>query len=137
MTAKQLAEWNNKYLKYYGVETYGEEKDEKQRPIVVTAHDIVSVINSAEENNIYYFGDMKDWPSPPNDSYYYVQVIVDGKPAEKWTDEDKMKFLKENSLYDSKETGEKEQVIYKCSEEPKVSTKTKRVWQISFKRVSK
>ena len=47
----KIAEWNNNYLKYYGSYT---DDNGKVRPIQVTAHDIVSIANSAKQNNINY-----------------------------------------------------------------------------------
>ena len=45
----KIAEWNNNYLKYYGNYT---DDNGKEKPIQVTAHDIVSIANSAKQNNI-------------------------------------------------------------------------------------
>ena len=129
MEEKQIAEWNNTYLKYYGEVT---NDDGKKEPIKVTAHDIVSIINSARENNINYFQDENDLGKKyaGKENYYYVQVLITGKNAETWKEEQKLKFLKENSL-----TNENETINFKCTD-VKVSSVTKRVYSISFEKVN-
>ena len=56
MQDKQTAEWNNNYLKYYGSQTYYDSSKNKDvtEPIRVTAHDIITIINNARQNNIIY-----------------------------------------------------------------------------------
>lgn len=123
MEEKQITEWNNTYLKYYGKNTTL--KDGKTEPIKVTAHDIVSVINSARQNNIYYFED--NWPQNPNENIYYVQVKIPGiQRAERMTEEEKIKFLQDNALTEINETK------YFWCNEVRVSSSTKRVYFISF-----
>lgn len=127
MEEKQITEWNNTYLKYYGSNTYydKEKKKEITRPIQVTAHDIVSVINSAKQNNINYFED--EWPQNPNENIYYLQVAIPGKKnAERMTEEEKIKFLQENALTETHETK-----YFRCKD-VKVSSSTKRVYFIEF-----
>lgn len=117
MDEKKLAEWNNNFYKYYGNDGNGE-------TIKVTAHDIVSVINLAKQNNDYY---QLGTENRGKENTYYVQVKVNRKNYEDCTEEDKEKFLKENSLTDD----DKEINYYKCLE-PKISEITKRVMSIEF-----
>ena len=79
----QIAEFNNNFLKY-------EDKD-------ITAHDIISVANLAKQNNINYgIDDQKQY----NENTNYIQVMVDGykKPFEQQTEEEKNKFIQENTF---------------------------------------
>ena len=114
MEANKIAEWNENYLKYYGVNTIIKDGKTIQQPILVTAHDIVSVANHAKQNNINY---ELEGQSSYNQNTYYVQVQV-GKDAnfEKKTETQINEFLKNNNLKS-----------YICVEEPKVSSITKRV----------
>lgn len=122
MQEKQLSEWNNVYLKYQG-------------STEVTAHDIISVINSAAQNNKNYFEDEANKTQyAGKENYYYVQVSITGmngitglNNAENWDEETKMKFLKENSLTD--ENGTK---YFNCTN-VEISSVTKRVYKITFK----
>lgn len=139
MQEKQISEWNNTYLKYYGTNITSKINSkgqlvEEQGPIKVTAHDIVSVINSAAQNNIYYFEDETDKTKyAGNENYYYVQVsiagLTKGNNAENWDEEQKMQFLKQNSLTDKNET-----MYFKCTD-VKISSVTKRVYSITFSKI--
>lgn len=121
---KKLAEWNNNYLKYYGTMAVEENGKYISKPIEVTAHDIVSVANLAKQNNENYELENQ---SGYDENSYYVQVQVDKKNNfEKSTEQEKNKFLQENSLTDENETK-----YYKCSE-VKISEVTKRVIYIKF-----
>jgi len=131
MQEKQISEWNNTYLKYDG--TIFNEDTGKPEPIKVTAHDIVSVINSARQNNLYYFEEPKNFPTSPNENYYYVRVIVNNAnnvnnaiKAETWADDEKLKFIKNNSLDTNNNP-----IYFKCTD-VKVSSVTKRVYSITF-----
>lgn len=143
MADKQISEWNNTYLKYYGNISYRENEDDensdiKDGPIRVTAHDIVSVVNNAIENNIYYFGNnTNDWPSKSDENYYYVEVKIHGTAVEKeWCKDEteKTKFLSENSLIPIVIDGQTtyEPKYYMCKIQPSISSVTKRVYSISF-----
>ena len=131
MQEKQISEWNNTYLKYYGKTEYLQDEDNPNSkkiitPIRVTAHDIVSVINSARQNNIYYF--QNDWPINPNENYYYVRVLISGNIAGTWDENEKLEFLKNNSL------DENNKPIYFACEKVDISSVTKRVYKITFKK---
>lgn len=108
----RLAELNNNYLKYQNG--------------YATAHDIVSIANLARQNNVKY--ELQD-QAKYNENTYYVQVKVDKTyNFEKLEEEEKNKFLKENSL-----NGENTK-YYKC-DEVKISSVTKRVMYIEFSEV--
>ena len=134
MDEKKLAEWNNNYFKYYGTVITEKENKTTINPIQVTAHDIISVVNLAKQNNEKY--ELTE-SSRGDANTYYVQVILEGKPIETWTEEEKNDFLKDNSIVikTDSETGKvitTETKYYKCSKEPVVSSITKRVMTIEF-----
>lgn len=127
----RIAEWNTQYLKYYGNMTKQEEGKMKSVPIPVTAHEIVSVINNARQNNVNYFGEnISEWPGK-NENYYYIQIEVkgvrNGTRAEIWSEETKNNFLKENSLREN----QTETKYYKCTNY-EISPVTKRVIYMQF-----
>lgn len=131
MESTKITEWNNNYLKYYGKIAVEENGKIKSVPIKVTAHDIISIINNARQNNVDYFGNnMADWPGK-NENYYYVQIDIDkyknGVGAEKWTEEMKHNFLKENTLSDDNT----EMKYYKCNAY-EISSVTKKVIYMQF-----
>ncbi len=120
MEADKTAEWNENYLKYFG--SIVTEKDGKttQKPITVTAHDIISVTNLARQNNMDY--ELTEQTSY-NSNTYYVQVQVDKDTNfEKKTQEQKNEFLRTNNLS-----------TYTCVD-VKVSPITKRVMYINFQK---
>ncbi len=119
MEMDKIAEWNETYLKYYGTNIVKKDEKEIQQPISVTAHDIITLANHANQNNIKY---EVQGQSGYNQNTFYVQVQV-GKDAnfEKKTEEQKNEFLKSNNMK-----------TYICVEEPKVSSITKRVMYIHF-----
>ena len=135
MQDKQTAEWNNNYLKYYGSQTYYDSSKNKDvtEPIKVTAHDIITIINNARQNNIKYFGEnTSEWPISNLEQYYYVRVdIQNNTNAEKWDENKKMDFVKNNSLIGDNANGY-ETKYYKCTK-AEISDITKRVYYIVFK----
>lgn len=129
---KRIAEWNNNFLKYYGCTIT--ENDNEVKPIKVTAHDIVSLANFAKQSNENYELTVA---SSGNKSTYYVQVMVKGisDNFETLSDNEKNVFLKEQSL--TEQTDVNGNIItqpkyFKCSEQPTISEKTKRVMCIKF-----
>lgn len=133
MNEKKLSEWNNAYLKYYGTNTVtkivsGVEHNVTE-PIRVTPHDIVTVINSARENNIKNdFGAISTWDSyRGQESCNYVQIIIRGKTdkAETWDKTATDLFLKE-CISDTGITK-----YYYCKE-CKISSITKKVYKVTF-----
>ena len=122
--ATQIAEFNNNFLKYENME--------------VSAHDIVSIANLARQNNINYdVADQKEY----NETSTYIQVQVVGikVPFEKQTEEDKSKFIQENTFeYDTEGNikrdadGNPIKKSYICTK-VLVSETTRRVMYIEFK----
>lgn len=114
MDEKQIAQWNNNYLKYVNTNK-------------ITAHDIVTVINHAQENNKLYFEE--NMPNGYNENSYYVQVdIGKNRNVEKWTEQRKNDFIKNNLLNTDNYTK-----YFKCTDSDcKISAITKRVIYIRF-----
>ena len=139
LNESQIAEFNNNFLKYYGV--IGDDETGKQKPIEVTAHDIISLAKFAKENNKKYDLDFdKNASLSDIESTFYVKIDVENeKGLEKWDDEDFNKFLKNNStnlIKDSKVGEGTISSIYFQANEPKISSKTNRVYYISFKKIN-
>lgn len=138
MEQAKIDEWNNTYLKYYGVNTITTIENGKEvditTPIKVTAHDIVSVANNARQNNINYELENQN---NYDENIYYVQVQVGKeKNFEKKTEKQKNEFLQQNALIIDKTTGETEKKYYICTE-VKTSSVTKRVMYICFEEYNK
>ena len=67
---RQIAQFNSQFYKYYSGEN-------AQDPIVCTAHDIVTVVNLAKENNQRYETEDKViYERDPNNIYIEVQLVV-------------------------------------------------------------
>ena len=121
----KISEWNNNYLKYYGNVTVIENGREKITPILVTAHEIISVANHAKQNNINYELENQ---ARYDENNYYVQVKVDGiYNFEKQTESEQNQFLKDNTL-----TVDNKVKYYTCTNVI-ISKITKRVIYIEFK----
>ena len=150
----KIAEWNNTYLKYFGtIKTdikVGNTTKEITIPITATAHDIVTVANSAMQNNINYeIVDMAGY----DEHSFYVQVDVDNvkisntasttkleRNFEKKNEEYKNNFLKYNDLIDvTDENGKTIKIgkLFKVVEQPKISPDTKKVIYIKFEEFAK
>lgn len=116
--ATQIAEFNTQFLKFYG-------EDDKGIPIECTIHDIVSLANLAQKNNIEnelveekvtggkIAYQIKN--SVSTDNSLYVQIDLNNlKNLELKSNSDLVKLIKENDLTNSP-TGEKtEKKRYKC-----------------------
>ena len=121
----KISEWNNNYLKYYGNVTVIENGREKITPILVTAHEIISVANHAKQNNINYELENQ---TRYDENNYYVQVKVDGiYNFEKQTESEQNQFLKDNTL-----TVDNQVKYYTCTNVI-ISKITKRVIYREFK----
>ena len=125
MEATKISEWNNTYLKYYGTITTEDEQGKvTKNPILVVAHDIISVVNHAAENNLNY--ELQNL-TKYDENFYYVQVDIDKNlNVEKWSEMEKNNFLKSNSLTSNNETK-----YYTCTD-VKISPITKKVMYIKF-----
>lgn len=127
MEENQITQFNSQFLKYYGQisrayidESTGKEKT-VQEPIKCTAHDIISLANLAYQNNIEnQIENETGW----NENTNYIQILVgnnkNNKNIEKWNQEKKIDFIKDNMNKN-----------YKCTE-VHISNVTKRVCYMKF-----
>lgn len=126
---RQISEFNNNFLKYYGKVTVEENNKTVSETIKVTAHDIISVTNLAKKNNLQYeieedkkIAEQKHY----NDNTYYIQVNFKNTQMETKDEKFFIDFLKNNSL-----KNEEEPIYFMCSE-VHISDTTKRVTYITF-----
>ena len=126
MTDKQIDEFNSRYLKYYGTVTYinTSTNKETQKPIEVTAHDIITLANHAKQNNRTY--ELESLSSYDENTYYIQVQVGNVYNFEKKDDNYYHTFLSQNSL-----TGDNETKYYICKD-VKISSVTKRVVYIKF-----
>ncbi len=141
MEATQIEQFNTNFLKYYGeITTEAEDSNgriiETKSPILCTAHDIITIANFARENNIKY--DLSE-QSQYDESTYYVQIdvgkTINTKNVEKWNEEEKLKFIQDNSTINiTTDDGKTKQQTkyYYIYEEPRTSNITKRVCYVHF-----
>ena len=103
MEKNQIAQFNSQFFKYYGNTTYNyvdENGKEKivTKPIECTAHDVISIINLAQQNNVQL--QLTD-EVKASDETSYIQVdigkIKKNQNVEKWSEIDKINFLKEKA----------------------------------------
>jgi hypothetical protein len=93
----QISEFNSQFYKYYGKTTKYNSTIGKyeQETIKVTAHDIISIANLAKKNNEQYEFDEIGKDENTN----YVQIdFKNKKNLENWSEEDKIKFIEDNSM---------------------------------------
>lgn len=101
----QLAQFNNKFQKFYGERTNEEGKKEA---IKCTIHDIASLANLAQRNNIDYNLEKEKGYSKGS---YYIQIDVNNeRNIEKYTNNELVKLIKTNDL----KVSENEIKYYKC-----------------------
>lgn len=132
---KQQDQFNQQFLKYDGTETVRKPGTEEyiQRPVLVTAHDIISLANLAQQNN--QTQQLEDYV-PKNKSqdeykqYISVQVVGETENLEKWNKEDKNNFVAEGTDILEHE-GNHYPRYYECTE-VKLSTQTGYVYRIEF-----
>lgn len=99
MEKNQITQFNSQFFKYYGNITYIDEKEKTiTKPIECTAHDIISIVNLAEQNNTQFQLTNEEHAS---DETRYIQVDIGknkkNQNVEKWSETDKINFLKENA----------------------------------------
>lgn len=123
----KIAEFNNQFYKYYGKATkYNSVSNQyEEETIKVTSHDIVSIANLAQKNNIQY--DVQDQIGK-NDNTNYVQVDVDGYlyNLENKSEQELSNFLKNNIRIN-------DDIKYFACSNIQVSYKSGRVIYIEFK----
>lgn len=90
MSDTQIDQFNSQFLKYEGLSC--------------SAHDVVSIVNLAQQNNIEY--ELQE-QTAYSDNTFYVQVDIEKKQKnleKKWSTEvEKITFLKKGSEYTCKE----------------------------------
>ena len=92
---KKIQQFNVQFLKYYG-DVYNEDTQQTEK-IKLTAHDVVSLTNLAQKNNIEY--DLQDEPTK-SEHTNYVQINLDkNKNLEKSSEDTLTQFIQDNGLY--------------------------------------
>lgn len=102
----KISEFNNRFFKYYG-----EGKE-------VTAHDVITIVNVARQNNNELEGTSPD----------YIRVQLNSETNfEKKTEEEYIEFIKNNMLVEDDSTGKITKTkLYECTD-IKISTETGKV----------
>lgn len=130
MEDTEIAKFNAQFTKYYG-SNKNNEGDEAE-PILCTIHDIITVVNIAQQNNINYnVTDMEQYDK--NENYVQVNVKVNKswkKNLEKLDNNEKIDFIKKYSTTNSG----KDVKYYKCTK-VYVSSVTKKVYFIKFEEI--
>lgn len=138
MEKNQITQFNSQFFKYYGNVTraYIDEKTKKektvQEPIKCTAHDIISIVNLAQQSNKY---NQVDYLNNYDESTNYIQVDIEKqKNVEKWDENKKIQFITQNSTYvrDIEGTKSVEIKYYYVKEQPIVNTITAKICYIKF-----
>ena len=94
----QIAEFNERFLKFTGQRTVTLGSSEITVPVEATIHDIIGLANLAQKNNIQY--ELQD-STRYSDNSLYVQIDMPGKiNLEKMTTQDFNDIIKSNSLRD-------------------------------------
>lgn len=122
----QVAQFNSQFYKYYGKENiYDLEKNTyRQETIKVTAHDIVSIANLAQKNNIQYEVQNQSGKND-NTNYVQVDVIKYMSKMETRTEDELTDFIQKNMFNGTTAK------YFACSN-IQTSTKTGRVIYIEF-----
>ncbi len=138
----KINEWNSTYLKYYGTITEEITKNGKIEdvtvPIPVTAHEIISVVNSANQNNIN--NEVTDLIRYDENALYVQVDILNQSNFEKKTELEKNNFLKNNDLIDAvDEYGRTIKLVkyFKVDGQPIINQTTKKVVYIKFTEFTK
>ena len=100
MEKNQITQFNSQFFKYYGNTTYSyiNENGREEtitKPIECTAHDIISIVNLAQQNNTQFQLTNEEQAS---DQTRYIQVDIgknkENQNIEKWKEAEKINFLK-------------------------------------------
>lgn len=108
----KISQFNNNFLKYYG-----EEKE-------VTAHDVISIVNVARQNNAEY--EIENQTSYNHNSDYIQIQLRDDMNFEKRTESEYNEFIKQNMLIEDNEGKLTKTKLFKCTKII-VSNKTSKV----------
>lgn len=98
---KQIAEFNTQFLKYEGKSFNNETK--QNEIIKITTHDIVTLANLAQKNNIEYELTNQTQSKKKNENTYYVQIDLEegtkkSTNLERWTEKELTDFMQENNM---------------------------------------
>lgn len=90
----KIAEFNSQFLKYYG-KSYDADTG-KNEYIKLTTHDIVTLANLAQKNNIEH--DVQE-QNARNEKSYYIQIALGKNQTnlEKYNENELLSFLQKNS----------------------------------------
>ncbi len=104
---KQISEFNAQFLKYEG-KSFNSETNQNEI-IKITTHDIVTLANLAQKNNIEYELTDKTQSKKKNESTYYVQINLEegtnkNRNLEKWTEKELTNFMQENNMTGNNQT---------------------------------
>jgi len=125
----QVAEFNTQFLKFYGA-IYNE-KTEQTETIKLTAHDVVTLANLAQKNNVEH--DVQDQNGRSINSYY-VQIKVNKESSfEKLTEDKLTDFIQENNK--TYETKNSENIQYFFIKSIEISDITGRVIYIEIQKL--
>ncbi len=141
----QINQFNSKFLQYTG--TRGKD-DGTTEPILCTIHDIMTIANLAQKNNIEHeLNGQTSIGDNPNYEYIQIDLVKYNLPnryirknMETMNDDAQIQFIKDNSLYEYEETQpdgttkkKQKTKYYMCrSENVKISEITKKVYYMKF-----
>ncbi len=132
---KHRNQFNQQFLQYEGTEPVPGTED-KFRPIVVTAHDIISLANLAQQNNQEQEVDDYQPKNNSQDEYQqYISVQVKGEQEnlEKWTKTQRDAFISAGTDVIAYE-GSYYPRYYQCTQ-VKLSGQTGYVYRIEFEEI--
>jgi len=119
----QISEFNNQFLKYVSyIDSKMSKEEKKEKQILLTAHDVVTIANLAKENNKNYeLGDNENYSESSN----YIRIDVPGYESfEKKDIKSYTKFIENNDII----SGTPEKKYFVCSIENVIISKvTKKV----------
>jgi len=135
---KQQDQFNQRFLKYDGEETITDEERgiEITRPVLVSAHDIITLANLATQNNKdQELEDYEPQGAEQDALVQYISVYVQGESRnlEKWSKEQRDAFVYAGT--NREEMGEKYYKIYYECTDVRLSEQTGYVYSITFRRI--
>lgn len=138
---KHMDNFNSNFLKYQGTEIIDIDDEEYERPVLATAHNIITLANLARQNNINQ--EVVDYVPSANglsekDAHYrYIAVVVKkegSKGLETWTESQKNDFKKKGTDIITID-GKSYNRYYKCTD-IKMSGISGYVYRIEFEELS-
>ena len=115
----KIAEFNSQFLKYYG-KSYDADTG-KNEYIKLTTHDIVTLANLAQKNNIEYGVQEQNGKSEKS---YYIQIALGKKQTnlEKYSENELLSFIQDNMINETQDN-----IKYYYVENVEISSITGRV----------